>query len=173
MKDNKQPKQKMKDLQSKKVSQKPVQSHLRIRFLGEVDQRLRPEVLALTRWLREWYDFPVPCEIRLRDVSKIIDRDKTPCSLRFWRSTGRREPFKGELAVGSFTKTLKREGPTVAYPTVIAAIGRLVKYYFQSITNAPLREDYATAWGDKLLDAYVAGSYPPQQGNKVKKYKSI
>ena len=36
-----------------------------------------------------------------------------------------------------------------------------LKYYYQAIRDAPYREDYATRWGDRLLDAYVNGTPPP------------
>jgi len=136
-------------------------SRLRLHFVGGVDPRLKREVIAFGRWLREWYTFAVPFDIRLVNQDELIDFDDQPCALRWWQSDLGSEPVTGELAVGTFPSQMQQLGPTWAYPTVIAAIGRLVKYYFQAVQNSPLREDYAEAWGDKLLDAYVDDLTPP------------
>ena len=70
-------------------------------------------------------------------------------------------PVTAEIAVGLFAKNLRVDGSRVAYPTVVAAIGRALKYYFQAIRDAPSREDYAERWGDRVLAAYVDGTRPP------------
>jgi hypothetical protein len=66
-----------------------------------------------------------------------------------------------EIAVHSFARNLDAEGPKVAYPTVIAAMGRVLKYYDDAITDRKPREEFVERWGDKLLDAYVVGTVPP------------
>jgi len=49
----------------------------------------------------------------------------------------------------------------MAYPTVIAAIGRVLKYYDHAITNRAPQEEFVERWGDKLLDSYIDGTVPP------------
>lgn len=100
--------------------------------------------------------------MRLVDVPSIVDFDGESCQLRWWQSSLGHEPVIAEIAVGDFAQTLLESGEDVAYPTAIAAMGRALKYYFQAVKDSPLREDYAEAWGDKLLDAYVTGSTPPK-----------
>ncbi len=66
-----------------------------------------------------------------------------------------------EIAVHSFAGNLRAKGPGMAYPTVIAAIGRVLKYYDHAITDRGTREKLVDRWGDKLMDAYVDGRLPP------------
>lgn len=66
-----------------------------------------------------------------------------------------------EIAVHSFAGNLRAKGPSMAYPTVIAGIGRVLKYYDHAITDRPPREEFVERWGDKLLDAYIGGTVPP------------
>jgi hypothetical protein len=135
-------------------------SPFRLRFFGRVDRRLRPEVLALTRWLRRWYSYPSGLELRLVHEPKLVDTDGTNCILRWWQNdTG--TPFVAEIAVHSFAGNLRAEGPGMAYPTVIAAIGRVLKYYDDAITDRRIRDKLVERWGDKLMDAYVDGTVPP------------
>jgi hypothetical protein len=135
-------------------------SPFRLRFIGRVDRRLRPEVLALARWLRRWYSYPSGLELRLVHEPKLVDTDGTRCVLRWWQNgTGR--PVVAEIAVHSFAQHFHDEGPEVAYPTVIAAMGRVLKYYDHAITDRAPREEFVERWGDKLLDAYVGGTVPP------------
>jgi hypothetical protein len=108
----------------------------------------------LVAWLRTQYSFPNPLEIRLIDKQRIVDADGTKCAMRWWQSDRQGNPIVGEIAVGSFRTNLRREGPTVAYPTVVAAIGRVVKRYFQIVRNLSIRETSVAAWGDKLLAKY-------------------
>ena len=133
----------------------------RLRYIGGVDARLKSEIVELGKWLRKWYPFPITLEIRLVNEKVLIDLDGAKCHLRYWQSSRGAEPVTGLIAVGSFAQTLKSRGPTWAYPTVVAAVGRVLKYYNQMIRDAPLREDYATRWGDRLLDAYVEETTPP------------
>jgi len=135
-------------------------SRLHIRYINNVDARLKPEILVFARWLRTWYQFPIAFHLQLIGADHLIDYDGTPCALRWWHNSAN-SPFVGQLAVGSFTNNLELEGDSVAFPTVIASIGRLVKYYSQVISNAPIRTDFAEVWGDKLLDAYIEGAIPP------------
>jgi hypothetical protein len=146
----------------------PMTSLLRMRFVGGADPRLRPEAMYWARWIRAWYTFSLPLEIRLVNVPAIVDYDGVECAMRWWQSTRGREPFIAELAVGAFASTLETEGPTTAYPTVFAAIGRILKYYFQAESNSWYREDYAERWGDKLLDAYMHDSTPPPPRSGMK-----
>ena len=138
----------------------PKRSHFRLRFIGQVDRRLRPEVLAVARWLRRWYSYPNGLELRLVHEPKLVDTDGANCVLRWWQNgTGR--PVVAEIAVHSFALNLRAEGPTVAYPTVIAAMGRVLKYYDDAITDRAPRKKLVERWGDKPLDAYVGGTVPP------------
>ncbi|MFT6362517.1 MAG: hypothetical protein ACJAZ8_000923 [Planctomycetota bacterium] len=132
----------------------------KLRFLEDVDPRLKSEMVAFGRWIRRWYDFPVHLEMRLISTSRLTDFDGSECSLRFWQN-GSEGPVTVEIAVGRFAKNLEVGGPDVAYPTIAAAIGRGLKYYFISCRDAPIREDFAKRWGDRLLDAYVDESTPP------------
>jgi hypothetical protein len=135
-------------------------SPFRLRFIGRVDRRLKPEVLAFARWLRRWYSYPSALELRLVHEPRLIDTDGTRCALRWWQNgTGR--PVVAEIAVHSFARNLCAEGPKVAYPTVIAAMGRVLKYYDHAIIDRAPREASVERWGDKLLDAYVGGKVPP------------
>ncbi len=134
---------------------------LRLRFVDDVDSRLKPEMRELGCWLRAWYDFPNPLEIRFVGRPVLVDHDGTRCALRWWQSQRGRETVTAEIAVGSFARNLREGGPEVAYPTVVAAVGRVVKYYYQAIRNAPQRKDFADRWGDKMIDAYVNGTRPP------------
>lgn len=135
-------------------------SPFRLRFIGRVDRRLRPEVLALTRWLRRWYSYPRGLELRLVHEPRLVDIDGTSCVLRWWQNdTGK--PVVAEIAVHSFAGNLRAKGPNMAYPTVIAAIGRVLKYYDHAITDRAPREKFVERWGDKLLDAYIGGTVPP------------
>jgi hypothetical protein len=134
---------------------------LNIRFVGKVDPRLRSEIVACGRWIRRWYSFPVGLEVRFIHRTVLIDTDGAECYLRWWQNASER-PVNAEIAVGLFRKNLRREGPEVAYPTVVAALGRALKYYFQAIRDKAPRSDHAERWGDRLLDAYIAGSIPPQ-----------
>ena len=127
---------------------------LSFRYINNVHPSLKNEMLYFGKWLRENYEFPVPLEIRFVNQDKLIDFDGTKCALRWWQNY-EGAPVKGEIAVKSFNKNLKNEGPRVAFPTVIAAVGRLIKYYYQAINDLPNNEKRATVWGDKLMDAYV------------------
>lgn len=135
---------------------------LRLRFIGKVDRRLRSEVLELFKWLRSSYRFPNALEIRIVHQRVLIDFDGTECALRWWQSSRGGGPVTGEIAVGSFPQNMKDDGPQVAFPTVIAAVGRVLKYYYQAIHDSPQRGDYAEFWGDKMLKAYTGGTRPPE-----------
>lgn len=114
----------------------------------------------LAHWLRRWYSFPSGLELRLVHKPKLVDTDGTRCILRWWQNdTG--TPVVAEIAVHSFAGNLRAEGPGMAYPTVIAAIGRVLKYYDDAITDRGTREKLVDRWGDKLMDAYLDGKLPP------------
>ena len=135
-------------------------SPFRLRFIGRVDLRLRREVLVLTRWLRRWYSYPSGLELRLVHKSRLIDTDGTRCVLRWWQN-GTGMPVIAEIAVHSFAGNLRAKGASMAYPTVIAGIGRVLKYYDDAITDRAPREAFVERWGDRLLDAYIGGKVPP------------
>ncbi|HCW05785.1 MAG TPA: hypothetical protein DGG95_00270 [Cytophagales bacterium] len=118
-------------------------------------------MLYFGKWLRKFYNFPIPIEIRLLNEKTIDDFDGTKCVLRWWQNSGESESFKGEIAVGTFDENLSSEGPTVAFPTVIAAIGRIVKYYYQAIDDLPINEDLITEWGDQVMTAFIDKTTPP------------
>lgn len=133
---------------------------LRIRFIGGSDQRLKDEIAPFARWLRGHYSFPIDFELRLVNQRVLRDFDGAKCYLRWWQ-TSSEKLVVAEIAVGNFGRNLAKEGPTVAYPTVVAAIGRALKYYFQILRDEPRREDRATRFGDRLMDAYISDSKPP------------
>jgi hypothetical protein len=135
-------------------------SLFRLRFIGRVDRRLRREVLALTRWLRRWYSYSSGLELRLVHEPKLVDTDGTRCALRWWQN-GTGTPVVAEIAVHSFAGNLRARGPGMAYCTVIAAIGRVLKYYDYAITDRDPREKFVERWGDRLMDSYVDGTMPP------------
>jgi hypothetical protein len=134
---------------------------LSFRYIDNVNPYLKSEMFYFGKWLRKSYDFPTPLEIRLVNRKVLIDFDGTECTLRWWQNSGGAETVKGELAVKSFDENLNNEGPTVAFPTVIAAISRIVMYYYQAIYDLPLNEDSATEWGDQVMDAFIAKTNPP------------
>jgi hypothetical protein len=133
---------------------------LRIRYLEHVDPRLKSEMVIYARWLRWWYPFPTPLEIRLIGRDVLTDTDGVKCHLRWWQNDAG-GPVTVEIAVGKFARNLRREGSWVAYATVVAAMARGVKSYYQAIRDAPLRKDHADRWGDRVLDAYVDETKPP------------
>jgi len=130
-----------------------------MRCVGAVDPRLREELVAGFRWIRANYSFPTSVEIRFVHVARIVDFDGAACALRWWSEDG--GSFVGEIAVLSFAKNYAREGPTVAFPTVVAAVGRALKYYFQCVSGAPNRADHAEAWSERFLEAYIDDDVPP------------
>jgi hypothetical protein len=134
---------------------------LSLRYLNNVNPYLKSEMLYYSKWLRKCYDFPVPLEIRLINKKVLIDFDGTKCTLRWWQNSGGKEAFKGEIAVGTFDENLNSEGPTVAFPTVIAAIGRVVKYYYQAIDDLAINEDLVTEWGDLVMNSFIDKTPPP------------
>jgi hypothetical protein len=138
----------------------PKRSPFRLKFIGRVDRRLRPEVLALTKWLRRWYSYPSGLELRLVHKRKLVDTDGTRCILRWWQNDPG-TPVVAEIAVHSFAGNLRARGPGMAYATVIAGIGRVLKYYDDAITNRAPREKFVDRWGDKLMNAYLSGTAPP------------
>lgn len=133
---------------------------LKLRFLRGVDPLLKKEMVVFGKWLRGWYSFPLGLEIRLVHQAVLVDSDGVESHLRWWQTASGR-PVLAEIAVGSFAKNLAEEGPEVAFPTVVAAIARVVKYYYQVVRDAPVRDDLAERWGDKVLEAYVKKSQPP------------
>lgn len=134
---------------------------LRLRYLDAVDPRLKSEMSAYARWLRRWYEFPVPLEVRLIGCGSLIDDDGAECFLRWWQH-GDGRPVTVEIAVGNFARNLAEHGAEVAYPTVAAAIARGLKYSFQAARDAPIREDHAERWGDRVMAAYVDEVTPPE-----------
>ena len=143
---------------------------LKLRFVGDVNPHLKSQMIYFGMWLRIHYQFPISLEIRLIYQDILIDFDGTECNLRWWQSSCGSESVKGEIAVKAFDRTLKEEGENIAFPTVIAAISRVVKYYYQIINNSPIRYDYAEKWGDKVMDAYIDETIPPPpfKGSKNK-----
>jgi len=128
---------------------------LAFRYINNVHPDLKDEMRYFGKWLRQSYQFPTPLEIRLVCVNRLVDFDGTKCNLRWWQNSRWPESFKGEIAVKSFVRNLQKEGPSVAFPTVIAAIGRVISYYNQAISDLPASEMKATVWGDKLMDSYI------------------
>ena len=135
---------------------------LRIRYLDGVDAYLKSEMIGVGKWLRANYDFTTSFEVRLINRNILFDFDGTECALKWWQNSGRFESVKAEIAVGSFQKNLADEGAEVAFPTVIAAIGRAVYYYQRAITNVETSEGQATIWGDKLMNAFIEHKGAPE-----------
>jgi hypothetical protein len=134
---------------------------LSFKYLNNVNPYLKGEIYYFGKWIRKMYEFPLPLEIRLINKQVLIDFDGTNCALRWWQDSGRNQSVKGEIAVGTFNENLNNEGPTVAFPTVIAAIGRIVKYYYQAIQDVPIDEHLATEWGDQVMSAFIDKTMPP------------
>ncbi|NQY36502.1 MAG: hypothetical protein HRT37_16310 [Alteromonadaceae bacterium] len=126
-----------------------------------VNPDLKNEITYFGKWLRQNYVFTKPLEIRLIHVHEIIDFDGVKCAIRWWQCSNENESVKGEVAVKSFDENLENDGPSVAYPTVIASISRVIKYYFLAIQNLPENEDSVTEWGDNVMSAYIDKIAPP------------
>lgn len=114
---------------------------LRLQYIEGVFEDLKSEVECFAKWLRAGYKFPVPLEIKLINRPHLIDDDGTECHLRWWQLDNQDQAVKVQVAVGNFPKNLETDGPTVAYPTVVAAIGRGLSYYFQAITITPTQSN--------------------------------
>jgi len=125
--------------------------------------------MFFARWVRAWYSFPNPFVIRLVHQPFVTDIDGVMCALHWWQTSRGHQGVVAEIAVESFSVNYEREGNTVAFPTVMFAIGRVIKYYLQTTSDSPIRNDLAKKWGDKLLDAYIEGGVPPYSINRVKK----
>jgi hypothetical protein len=136
-------------------------SKLRLRFVGDVDPRLRAELVVLGKWLRQHYDFGATFEMRFVHLRRLIDFDGAKCAARWWQSSRRGEPFTAEIAVRSFAGNLRRKGASVAYPTVVACAGRMSKHYFDAARDVETSQRSVDAWGDRLLDAYCDDEKPP------------
>lgn len=134
---------------------------IHFRYIEGVPAKLKTQIQYLANWIRSGYGFPVPLEIKLINRQHLIDFDGTKCHLRWWQLDNQDESFKVQIAVGTFTSNLRNEGPTVAYPTVVAAVGRALGYYFQAIDDHPDSEQLATQWGDSLLEAYCNDGIHP------------
>ena len=132
-----------------------------MQFVGDVDAHLRREVERFARWLRRWYTFSRPLDIRLVHAAAVTDMDGKSVWLSWWQDYDRHETLHAEIAVGSFAGNLAAYGPDTAYPTVLAAVGRVVKHYFQCLGRSPVRADYAQRWADRALDAYYDRTTPP------------
>jgi len=126
---------------------------LHFRYINSVPPQLKGQIQYFAIWLRTGYEFPVPLEVKIINKPTLVDFDGTRCNLRWWQNTPE-ESVKAQIAVGSFKHHLDTEGPSVAYPTVFAAIGRVLSYYFQAIDDHPDSETLATEWGDELLNSY-------------------
>ena len=132
---------------------------LAFRYKDGINPDLKNEIIYFGKWLRQNYVFTKPLEIRLIHKDELLDFDGTKCALRWWQCSS--ESVKGEVAVKSFDSNLKNDGPAVAYPTVIAAISRVVKYYFLAIQDIPEHEIIVTEWGDNVMSAYIDKITPP------------
>ena len=143
-------------------------SGLTLRFVGDVDDSLRREVRAFAGWIRQWYTFPNPLEIRLLAQDVITGDDGQDFEMSWWQSERGRERVVVELAVGSLAC-----GPALGHrgtgcPEALAAVGRGLKCYYQSVGNAPFRSDHVERWSEKLLQAYLEDGTPPPPRSGVK-----
>jgi len=135
-------------------------SEFRLRFVGDIDARVRSESRAFARWIRQRYTFPNPLELRLLGQDVIIDDNGDDATSQWWQCERGREGVVIELAIGSLAGEAGPDGP-VNSPELLSSLGVALKCYYQLISNAPYRMDYAESWSDKLLDAYVHGTTPP------------
>jgi len=131
---------------------------LSLRYIDNVHPDLKGEMRHVGRWLRREYEFSLPIEIRLVNRRFLTDTDDEECALRWWQNE---KSFRSEIAVFSFYENLAKEGPNVAYPTVFAAVGRALYYYYRAINDLSASEVKAIRWGDKVLEAYIEGETPP------------
>ena len=131
---------------------------LSLRYINDVHPYLKSEMIYFGKWLRRYYEFETPLEIRLINKDMLIDFDGTKCALRWWQNA---KSVKAEIAVKSFRKNLRDEGENVAFPTVVAAIGRAIYYYNKAISNSKHTEKSAETWGDKVMDAFIDRKRPP------------
>lgn len=136
-------------------------SELRLRFVGDIDARIQSESRAFAKWIRQRYTFPNPLEIRLLSQDVIIGDDGEECTSQWWQSERGREGVVVELAIGSLVRDEAGGDVSVAFPALLWSVGVALKCYYQLISNAPYRMDYAESWSDKLVDAYVHDSTPP------------
>lgn len=60
---------------------------LSFKYMGDVNPDLKKEIFYFGKWLRNYYEFPNPLEIRLIDKQVLIDFDGTECALRFWQNS--------------------------------------------------------------------------------------
>ena len=131
---------------------------LSLRYIDNIDPYLKSEMLYFGKWLRNNYDFPNSLEIRLVNKDVLVDNDGAGCALRWWQN---KESVKVEIAVKSFKDNLKNEGAETAFPTVIAAIGRGLYYYYHAISDSTATEKRASIWGDKVMDSFISNKRPP------------
>jgi tetratricopeptide (TPR) repeat protein len=134
-----------------------------IRFLvqDDVHPELQEELQPLRTWLLQWYSLPCPIEIRFVGLQHLPTDNEEPAYLEFSQDADGQRAITVSIAVGSFAENMESGGPTCAYPTVIAAVGRGLKYSYQMTYNSPISETNASRWGDKLMEAYISGSTPP------------
>ena len=137
------------------------QSRLSIRFVGDVDPALKQHVAAFARWLRQWYWLETPLVIKFVHVDCFLGDHGDNGLLRWSRTEDAGEPVIGELAVATISRIVDREEASAAYYMVLTDIGRILKYYFQTMRESPIRNDYAETWANKLVEAYVHGTMPP------------
>lgn len=79
-----------------------MRSRFTLRFIGDVDPRLRRSMLIFEGWIRLHYIFLVPLEIRLIAQRELKDHDGKIWHIIRWQSTKGGEPVKVEMAVGDF-----------------------------------------------------------------------
>lgn len=136
-------------------------SDFRLRFVGDIDALIQSESRAFARWIRQRYSFPNPLEIRLLGQDVIIDDDGEEATSHWWQSERGREGVVVELAIGWLVRDEVGPDGSAALPVLLSSMGVALKCYYQLISNAPYRMDYAESWSAKLVDAYVHGSTPP------------
>lgn len=122
----------------------------------DVDPRLRKELVVLGEWVDQAYGFPIDLELRIAGSELLVDDDGDECFMR-WRQAGTDETVFVDIATGRFARNLEVDGEGVAFPTVIAAIGRGLQVYFQICRGEEWDEVAADVWGDRFLDAYTDG----------------
>ena len=110
-----------------------VSSGLTLRFVGDVDASLRREVRAFAGWIRQWYTFPNPLEIRFLAQDVITGDDGQDFEMSWWQSERGRERVVVELAVGSVDCGPALSRRDIGCPEALAAVGRGLKCYYQSV----------------------------------------
>ena len=130
-------------------------------FRPGVHPQLQDGLQSLGNWLSQWYSLPRSLEIRFFETKHLFAVDDEPVFLKFWQDEEGQKAITVEIAVGAFAENLETDGPECAYPTVVAAVGRGLKYGYQLAYDRTINKTNVSRWGDKFMAAYNADKTPP------------